>query len=945
MLKSISEINRIESLLESFKEEGIVVDFFIELRVNQKVIVYVALNDDSSFDISRLKNERTSNLNLEFITLKASEKYSVEYEHLFHGERVSYGLRRSMNTLLNPDIKKHDKKNVVTFYSYKGGVGRTTSLALSSSFLAKKGNNVFVIDCDLEAPGILNFFNTSQAINGKNGLVEYLNDCNFDKEVNIKDYVYNIEKKYSGEGVINLMPAGNILSSKEDTDSYLEGMAKIDFQGHSLTNTLAKLIKNINETYNPDVIMIDSRTGFNNILASLSAISSHVVFIAGDDIQNQPGIEYFSNYLRDNDISSSFVLSILSSNYTRRFENFKNYIESLIGNDVDTYYLDRQVSLELIGTPLEDHYDIEDIISGENGSAQYKKLFQHISEVVSLFSKKNNNISDIEYSQDPVNTQSHQELMDAENSQKYTDAENPQEHFDAEDYKKHSGKENEHSATLGCDDKPVNDIVLDQFRSALPDLYAENINYTEEYMNKYFYYRPCMEDLLIAEKNILLGDKGTGKTAFYKALKIPEFFNQLVKKAQKSHLNYKVINITNMEVDNFEFLGFEKEMKNELFIRDFWLFFIWNAIFQRGGIETENKHLFVNLSEPSAQNKIITILKNHDNIVKVSNDLNVANLELKGKDQRLIITFDQLDNIVKPLYWNDVIAPLVKMATKFPYDYIQPKLFLRRDLYDRLGNLTNKNSFSSKVINLEWNQNEIFSYFLKIVFSFSKESFFEFLKQSDVSLLLLETVRRKIRSKGKDHNQVPLDNSLIEPLINAFFGYSKALKSGKKRTAYEDLYRNIQSADGTVNLRPFIDLITNAIAEQDEKDDEKRFRGNTIIGLAYCTSKTVRKNAVVKYLGDLWNEKGNEFVKCFCIDFSKNQIDPKYKKSSFTEDGFESLLLGIKNRNKKDYPEIIDSTIDDLKLILIATKIITPYLVGNSTRYRIAYLYTNYLGL
>lgn len=934
MLKSISEMKRIENLLESFKEKGVVDDFFIELRVNQKVIVYVALDDKSLFDITCLKTECTNNLNIEFVTLKGEEKNSVEYDHIFNGERVSYGLRRSMNTLLSPDIQKYDKKNVVTFYSYKGGVGRTTALALSSSFLAKKGNNVFVIDCDLEAPGILNFFNTSQSINGKNGLVEYLNDSNFDKDVNLKDYVYSIEKKYSGEGIINLMPAGNILSSKEDTDSYLEGMAKIDFQGHSLTNTLAKLIKSINETYNPDVIIIDSRTGFNNILGSLSIISSHVVFIAGDDVQNQPGIEYFSNYLKSNDISSSFVLSILSSNYTRRFENFKNYIESLIGNEADVYYLDRQISLELIGTPLEDPYDIEDIISGRNGSSQYQKLFNHISEIVDLFGEETH-IFDDKHSQDHIDVEVYQEHTNPPS----------QEHMDVKDSLEHISGESAPLSNRCRNEKPVNDIVLDNIRTRLPDLYAENIPYTEEYMNKYFYYRPCMEDLLIPEKNILLGDKGTGKTAFYKALRIPEFFSQLVKKAQKSHLNYSVINITNMEDDNFEFLGFENEMKNELFIRDFWLFFIWNAIFQRGDIETENKELFVNLSEPSAQKKIITTLTNPENIIKISNDLNVANLELKSKDQRLIITFDQLDNLVKPLYWNDVIAPLVKMATKFPYDYIQPKLFLRRDLYDRLGNLTNKNSFSSKVIDLEWNQNEIFSYFLKIVFSFSKDSFFKFLEESNVSLRLLESVKRKIRSKGKDHNQVPLDSSLIEPLINAFFGYSKALKSGKKRTAYEDLYRNIQSADGTVNLRPFIDLITNAIAEQDELDREKMFRGNTIIGLAYCTSKTVRKNAVVKYLGDLWNEMGNEFVKCFCIDFSKNQIDPKYKRSSFTEDSFESLLLGIKNRNTKDYPVIIDSTIDDLKLILIATKIITPYLVGNSTRYRIAYLYTNYLGL
>ncbi|MEM8205696.1 hypothetical protein Q4R41_20045, partial [Morganella morganii] len=101
-------------------------------------------------------------------------------------------------------------------------------------YLARKGNNVFVIDCDFEAPGLINFFKTSQSDNNKNGLVEYLNDKLFVDNCNIDDYIYNIEKTYSGNGSINLMPAGNILSNQENTINYLEGLAKIDLQGDML---------------------------------------------------------------------------------------------------------------------------------------------------------------------------------------------------------------------------------------------------------------------------------------------------------------------------------------------------------------------------------------------------------------------------------------------------------------------------------------------------------------------------------------------------------------------------------------------------------------------------------------------------------------------------------------------------------------------------------------
>lgn len=43
---------------------------------------------------------------------------------------------------------------VVTFYSIKGGVGRSTALAVAASAQAERGNNVLVVDLDLEAPGL-----------------------------------------------------------------------------------------------------------------------------------------------------------------------------------------------------------------------------------------------------------------------------------------------------------------------------------------------------------------------------------------------------------------------------------------------------------------------------------------------------------------------------------------------------------------------------------------------------------------------------------------------------------------------------------------------------------------------------------------------------------------------------------------------------------------------
>src|SRR3982751_4416539 len=47
---------------------------------------------------------------------------------------------------------------IITFYSYKGGTGRSMALANVAWILASNGKKVLVIDWDLEAPGLHRYF-------------------------------------------------------------------------------------------------------------------------------------------------------------------------------------------------------------------------------------------------------------------------------------------------------------------------------------------------------------------------------------------------------------------------------------------------------------------------------------------------------------------------------------------------------------------------------------------------------------------------------------------------------------------------------------------------------------------------------------------------------------------------------------------------------------------
>src|SRR5947207_2910683 len=54
----------------------------------------------------------------------------------------------------DPSARGH----IVTFYSYKGGTGRTMAMANVAWLLASNGARVLTIDWDLESPGLHRYF-------------------------------------------------------------------------------------------------------------------------------------------------------------------------------------------------------------------------------------------------------------------------------------------------------------------------------------------------------------------------------------------------------------------------------------------------------------------------------------------------------------------------------------------------------------------------------------------------------------------------------------------------------------------------------------------------------------------------------------------------------------------------------------------------------------------
>jgi cellulose biosynthesis protein BcsQ len=159
-----------------------------------------------------------------------------------------------------------NRPQIVTFYSFKGGVGRSTALGMVAILLASRNRRVVIIDFDLEAPGISILFR-SDAVDGNEenyGVLDYIHQRYLTPNENIpaiEDCIHQVNLPNRGE--LFLVSAG------EYNENYVHRLAELDrrtwqsfYKGEA--NPVQQLIKDIKEQIDPDVILVDARPGFND---------------------------------------------------------------------------------------------------------------------------------------------------------------------------------------------------------------------------------------------------------------------------------------------------------------------------------------------------------------------------------------------------------------------------------------------------------------------------------------------------------------------------------------------------------------------------------------------------------------------------------------------------------------------------------------------------------
>jgi MinD-like ATPase involved in chromosome partitioning or flagellar assembly len=165
------------------------------------------------------------------------------------------------------------RRLLITFYSFKGGVGRTQALANVAVAMANLSQDVVVVDMDLESPGVHSFFSpegdlsrrlTDADLATQNGVLEHIEHCQHLPEVepNVESLLISCTHEHRHRGRLRLLPPGRL------DDTYSERLARLSWERFYDEQDGYRYMElwrhQLFERAGADLVLLDSRTGLTD---------------------------------------------------------------------------------------------------------------------------------------------------------------------------------------------------------------------------------------------------------------------------------------------------------------------------------------------------------------------------------------------------------------------------------------------------------------------------------------------------------------------------------------------------------------------------------------------------------------------------------------------------------------------------------------------------------
>lgn len=243
-----------------------------------------------------------------------------------------------------------------TFYSFKGGVGRSLALVNAGVELAKRGRRVLLVDFDLRAPSL----GTYDALKSRKtglGFADLVNDYLIDGTVpDLQDYVVKCRKPMDNDGDIWLMPAGSVASNSKRNYHQLDWVNL--YENHDGFLLMEDVKQQWQDSLAPDYVLIDCSSGLSDIGSICTRqLPDAVAILFFPNQQNLEGlvrivkgIQMERNGPRQKDIHLHFVVSNvpdLDDEHQILERNISQFKESLELDD-DLLFIHRYDSLALL---------------------------------------------------------------------------------------------------------------------------------------------------------------------------------------------------------------------------------------------------------------------------------------------------------------------------------------------------------------------------------------------------------------------------------------------------------------------------------------------------------------------------------------------------------------------------------------------------------------------
>ena len=188
---------------------------------------------------------------------------------------------------------------MIVFYSIKGGVGRSTALAVTAWHLAQQGKKVMVVDMDLESPGLSSSLLPDDR-RPDYGLLDWLVEDVVENGDEVLERLFATSPLADGSrGEIIVIPAhgrqyGDYIAKMGRARMHrMDGEKRIPWP-----QRLRILLRKLDEQHAPDRILIDARAGLGEIASAsvLDLAPRLVLLFALEGTQTWTGYSILFNH-------------------------------------------------------------------------------------------------------------------------------------------------------------------------------------------------------------------------------------------------------------------------------------------------------------------------------------------------------------------------------------------------------------------------------------------------------------------------------------------------------------------------------------------------------------------------------------------------------------------------------------------------------------------------